>query len=265
MKRFGPRTWIVLICGCLLGATMAGAQDGARPPAGIDPQCEAMVRRMGERLASAQSFTFNAYTIRQEFLDDGQKVDVARKEQVAVRRPDRVSASITGDEGDSEFTFDGKTVTLLNQRDHVYGQTEIAGNLDHVFDTLATKYGMTLPLVDLVLADPAKAMLARVHSCTDLGLAYVFDTKCRHLAFRQGDIDWEVWIQEGDEPLPRKLAITYKDSPGNPQYIAYLSDWKLNADLPDERFTFTPPADAKKVDFAVPARATAPPPGKETK
>ena len=132
-----------------------------------------------------------------------------------------------------------------------YGQTEIKGDLDAMFDHLANDYGMTVPLVDLVLADPAKALLVRARTCTDLGVGYVFDVKCHHMAFRQEGIDWEIWIEEGPEPLPRKVAIVYKDAPGSPEYTAYLSDWNLNADLPDGRFEFKPPAGAKRVDFAV--------------
>lgn len=251
MKRFLLRSFMFL--GALGLIVLSGRADEAEPTSGIDPKCEAVVREMGQRLAAAKVFTFNAYTCRQQFLGDGQRVEFAHNQRVFVRRPDHIAAVIQGDQGDSEFVFDGRTVTLLNARDHIYGQTEIVGDLDHLFDTLATRYAMTLPLVDLVLADPAKALLSHAGSCEDLGTGYVFDTKCRHLAIRQDAIDWEIWIQQGDQPLPRKLAITYKDSPGVPQYVAYLSDWNLTADVPDARFTFHPDQGDKHVDFAVPA------------
>ncbi|HEY2586665.1 MAG TPA: DUF2092 domain-containing protein [Tepidisphaeraceae bacterium] len=250
MKRFASRT-VFLLFGILACGLLSVHADETPSGSGIDPKCEAVVRQMGARLVAAKAFTFNAYTVRQQFLEDGQKVDIARRERVAVRRPDRVAASIASDDGDTEFTFDGHTVTLLNVDNHAYGQTEIKGDLDAMFDHLANDYGMTVPLVDLILADPAKALLSRARTCTDVGVGYVFDTKCRHLAFRQEGIDWEIWIQDGAEPLPRKLAIVYKDTPGHPEYVAYLSDWNLNADVPESRFTFTPPPGAKRVDFAV--------------
>lgn len=261
MTRFASRA-MFLISGILACGLLSVRADETPSGSGIDPKCEAFVRQMGARLAEAKTFTFNAYTVRQQFLDDGQKVDIARRERVAVRRPVRVAASIASDDGETEFTFDGQTVTLFNRGNHAYGQTEIKGDLDAMFDHLANDYGMTLPLVDLILADPAKAMLSRVRTCTDLGDGYVFDTKCRHLAFRQEGIDWEIWIEEGAEPLPRKLAIVYKDMPGHPEYVAYLSDWNLNAGVPDSRFTFKPPPGAKRVDFAVHV-APAPPAAKE--
>lgn len=250
MKRSIIRSLMFL--GALGVIALGGRAEEAEPTSGIDPKCEAAVREMGQRLAAAKALTFNAYTCQQHFLNDGQRVEFAHNQRVFVRRPDHIAAIIQGDEGDSQFIFDGSTVTLDNVRDHVYGQTEIEGNLDNLFDTLASRYGMTLPLVDLVLADPGKALLSHARSCDDLGVGYVFDTKCRHLAIRQEAIDWEIWIQQGDQPLPRKLVITYKDSAGSPQYVAYLSDWNLAAEVPDARFSFHPAPDDKRVDFAMP-------------
>ena len=52
--------------------------------------------------------------------------------------------------------------------------------------------------------------------------------RCHHLAFAQEHVDWQVWIEDGAQPLVRKFVITYKDEPGAPQYTAIFFDWKLN-------------------------------------
>jgi hypothetical protein len=123
-------------------------------------------------------------------------------------------------------------------------------SIDDTLDTLAGKYGMALPLADLVFADPYKGLTENVRSSQYLGTGYVFDTKCHHLAFRQAAIDWQIWVEEGSKPLPRKIVITFKESPGHPQYTAFLSNWNLDAKIADGSFSFTPPAGAKQVDFA---------------
>jgi hypothetical protein len=73
--------------------------------------------------------------------------------------------------------------------------------------------------------------------------------KCHHLAFRQKTIDWQIWIQDGDKPLPRKMVITYKRDAGGPQFTARLSRWNVKPKLSKDTFEFEPPADAKKVDL----------------
>ncbi len=54
----------------------------------------------------------------------------------------------------------------------------------------------------------------------------------------QDDIDWQIWIEIGKRQIPRKLVITYKNLPGQPQFIAILRDWVI--DKPITNFAFKP-------------------------
>ena len=74
-------------------------------------------------------------------------------------------------------------------------------------------------------------------------------TTCHHLAFVQDDLDWQIWIDAGERPLPRKLVIVYTSLPGAPQYAAVLSDWSFAKSLPDERFAAQVPKEAHEVAF----------------
>jgi hypothetical protein len=122
---------------------------------------------------------------------------------------------------------------------------------------LAQKFGLTIPLADLLFADPYKTLIANVRSAQYLGMGYVFNDKCHHLAFRQEGVDWQIWLDDGPKPLPRKVVITYKESAGHPQYTSFLSNWNLAADVPDSAFAAQIPAGAKKVEFG-PARESPP-------
>jgi hypothetical protein len=188
-------------------------------------------------------------------------VQFARNIKVAVRRPDGVAATVVGDREDLAFLYDGKNVTLYNRGSGAYGSTPAPSTIDETFDMLAEKFAMTLPMSDLLFSNPYQALIGRVRTGRYLGTGYVFETKCHHLAFRQEVVDWELWIEDGHTPLPRKLVITYKEMPGHPQYTAYLSNWNLSADVPDSRFTFAPPQGAKKVDFTEPVDTDGAPKG----
>jgi len=83
--------------------------------------------------------------------------------------------------------------------------------------------------------------------------------KCHHLAFRQEGIDWQIWIEDSDQALPRKLVITLKEQPGHPQYLALIDKWNLTPDAPDSAFEFTPPAGAKRIDLTPLSSSDAPP------
>jgi hypothetical protein len=215
-----------------------------------DPKADAILKKMGETLGRAKRITFDSHAIADQLSPDGQKLQFAKNQKVRLQRPDKLSVDVAGDLEDLEFRYDGKRVTLYNPRTSSWGSADMPPSIDDTLDTLADKYQMALPLADLVFADPYKCLSEHVRSSEYLGDGWVFDTKCDHLAFRQSAIDWQIWVEQGERAVPRKIVITFKESPGHPQYTAFLSNWNLAAELPESTFAFTPPAGAKQVEFA---------------
>jgi hypothetical protein len=106
-----------------------------------------------------------------------------------------------------------------------------------------------MPMADLLCGDTYESLLANVESGTYVGLHSVGDVPCHHLLMRQENIDWQIWIDAGKVPMPRKLVITFKRNPGQPQYVATMDDWNLSPAISQETFKFTPPAGAKVVSM----------------
>jgi len=103
---------------------------------------------------------------------------------------------------------------------------------------------------DLFYFGTNKDDTAAITRATHVGTANIEGFVCDHYAFRQKDVDWELWIEQGGRPLPRKMVITRKNERGAPEYVAELSGWNLSPSVPDEAFTFKAPAGAKAVDMA---------------
>jgi hypothetical protein len=53
-------------------------------------------------------------------------------------------------------------------------------------------------------------------------------------------VDWQIWIQQGAEPLPRKLLVTTVDDPAKPQHEVDMT-WTMNPKFDDKLFVFVPP------------------------
>ena len=82
---------------------------------------------------------------------------------------------------------------------------------------------------------------------------------CLHMFFSQPPgIELELWVEKNDKSLPRRLIVTYRTLPGEPNFIAEFSDWNFNIHPSDTDFTFQPPADAAQVQLK-PVAATGPP------
>jgi len=124
--------------------------------------------------------------------------------------------------------------------------------VDGLLTLLAEKYGMVAPLSDFLVSDPCAALLDNVQVGDDLGEHLAAGKACEHLAFTQKDVDWQLWIENGKSPLPRKLVINDKEKMGWPQYSATLTKFDLHPKLPAGLFTFKPAKDARQIDFIPP-------------
>ncbi len=254
--RYTNRAWALLILICSLPLTPLGAEP---VPAGVDPKADAALRKMGRTLQNAQSFSFELNDSVDQILDNGQKVQLEKIEKVLVRRPNAMSASVVGDLEEMQYVYRGTTMMLVNRKENCYALQDVPDTIDAMFDFLAEKYGIVAPLSDLMFADPYKTLVERVRFGTHMGMHSVRGVKCHHLAFRQEAIDWQIWIEDGEQALPRKVVITFKEQPGHPQFTAYIDKGNLSADAPDSAFDTTPPTDAKRIDLtptAQPGKAT---------
>jgi hypothetical protein len=244
-------------------AGTAGVAERAVPaapaPAGADAverdaSAIAALERMGGYLRGLTTFQIRGETSRDEVLEDGQNVALDAVVDMIVQRPNRIRAEVTSDRKDRLYFGDGKTFSVWARRMNYYATIPAPATLRELADTLADKYDLELPLVDLFYWGERKS-LDDIRGASDIGASQVGGVTCEHYAFRQEGADWQVWIQQGDYPLPRKLVIRTTTDPARPQYTATLA-WNLAPSYDDTAFTFVPPKDAKRITL-VEARAAA--------
>jgi hypothetical protein len=229
--------------------------EGTPPGAVIGPQAERLLRQMSDYLKAARQFSFRAEITYDDLLPSGQKLQLGSSEDVLVRRPDRVYAEFQGERGSKRFWYDSKTITLYDFGHNVYATDEAPSTIDGMLDHLIKDLGFSPPLSDLIYGDPYAVLTQNVQYGFYVGIAQVDEERCHHLAFQEKKIDWQIWIEDGIQVLPRKLVITYKTLPGAPQFIAVLSRWDLATPAPDGMFTANLPPDADRITFQASAAA----------
>jgi hypothetical protein len=237
-------------------ALLVSAQQA--PPI-VDPKADAILKQMSQAVGASQSLSFTAVTLTDEVTPTGQKIQYSKRSAISVRRPNGVHSLTRGDRENFTAIYDGKTFTLYDPTANEYAVVPMPPTIDAAVDTLAEKYGLVAPLADMLFSNPYESFMMNVQAGVYLGEHDVNGVACHHLAFRQAGADWQIWIESGARPLPRKLVITYKTIPGEPQFIAFLNDWNLSASLSPDLFNFTPPSGAKRIELpALPAPTTAP-------
>lgn len=236
----------------LLSAPVQGKDGGAekaRPPV-VDPRADALLKQMGSYLAESKQFSFRADIVFDAMLPSQQQIQLSAIEDVAVRRPDRAYVEYQGDLGDKRLWYDGKQVTLFDVGEDVWAIAKVPNKIDAAIDYLLETTDFQPPLADFLFSNPYEILKQHAQLGAYLGLHNVGGVRCHHLAFVDKAIDWQIWIEDGTQAVPRKLAVTYKLLPGSPRFEALLSDWNLDERFADGVFIPMIPNDARKIDFA---------------
>ena len=174
-----------------------------------------------------------------------QKIQFTSSGQIQLSRPDKLRATRTGGYSDIELVFDGKTLTLSHKDVNSFAQLDTAGSVDQLVDVLREKHAVTAPGIDLLLSRVFDVMTADVIDAKHIGLGVIDGVECEHLAFRNVETDWQIWIEVGARPIPRKYVITSKSVTAAPQYTLRIKEWRT--DVPADAFAFKAPQGAKKV------------------
>jgi hypothetical protein len=95
---------------------------------------------------------------------------------------------------------------------------------------------------------PYDILTEQVTSGQLIGHETVDGVQVTHLAFQGEEVDWQIWIQDGAEPLPVWLSIVTKTLPSHPEFEVRLSHWETKVALPASTFAFQAPANGTRVD-----------------
>ncbi len=209
----------------------------------------ALLKAMTDYTAAQKSISATFDSDIEVITAELQKIQFTSSGQLKLSRPDKLRVRRTGGYADVELVFDGKTVSLYGNNAKAYVQADMAGTIDQLIDGIQAKTGGAMPGTDLLLSSSYDVLTSDVIEGHHVGQGVVDGVECEHLAFRGHDTDWQIWIQTGAQPIPRKYVITSKTLAGAPQYTLRIKEWKTDAIADADAFAFKPPEGATKVSL----------------
>lgn len=231
---------IIMSCG-FAPASVFGADN-------IDPESDKILHSMSTYMSSLSAFSVNA-DVDNEIIDlQGQKLQLSSSATAVIERPAKFHMARHGVFADAEVFFDGKTVTLHGKNHNVYAQIEGPGSIEGAFDSVEFETGLDMPGSDLLHADSYPLLTSETMSSTYHGTAFVEGIECHYMSFRKAKVDWQLWVQAGETPLPMKYVITTKWMTGAPQYSVRFRDWDTQPKIEANRFKFSIPKGATQLD-----------------
>lgn len=236
-------------CAFVLVSAAAVPAAALAQPAGIDPQATQLLKRMTDYLAGLKAFGVDTHSTIEATLTSGQKLEFDSTATVTLQRPNKLVARRGKGEVNQAYYYDGKTLTLYNPDQKVYATLAAPATIEPMLDFARDTLDVNAPAGDLLYRDAYEQLMQDTTAGLVVGKAIVGGVRCDHLAFRKSDVDWQIWIAEGAQPLPRKYVITSPQVAGAPDFTVVMTRWNVAPQITDGMFVFTPPKGAKRVDF----------------
>lgn len=206
-----------------------------------DPAADALVKKMSDYMGGLKSFSADAAVVDEMIMGDGLKLSALRAGSIKLRRPDHFYMSRKGMVRDQEVFYNGKRLKVHAKSAGAVLDVPAEGEVDALLNKAVEVFGAELPARDLLAADAYTALMEPVQESAALGVVEIDGRSCRQLVFRTDEVDWQLWVEEGDRPLPCRYTITSKWTYGAPQYSVTFSNWAVDPELGDDAFSFTIP------------------------
>jgi hypothetical protein len=234
---------------CLAGASSASEKQGV-----IDPRADAALHRMSDYVGGLQSFRVKTTTSDEKVTTDGQKIQEVHESLVTVRRPNELRVDRTGPNGKAVLRYDGKQISVYNSTKNAYAIHDAPPTLDATIDQLRDALNIDAPGGDLLAPDAYAVVTDGLVVGRYIGMEPIDGVPAHHIAVSKKDVDVQIWIEDGSTPVPLRYVITSKDVSGQPEYEIALRDWQPNVSVSSDKFAFTRPAGATRVELTGGAR-----------
>ena len=255
------KTKVVLFA--MLASVLVAALAAA--PARIQAQesdAKSILKAMSDYVSSQKTIELTFDSDIEVITPELEKIQFTNSGEALLSRPDKLRAHRVGGYADVALFFDGKTASVFGKHINGYAQFDAPGSVDQLIEALRAGHGIALPGADLLLSNSYDVLVAGVQEAKHIGRGVIDGRECEHLPFRNFDTDWQLWVEVGEKPIPRKMVITSKTLNNAPQYTVRVKSWKTGVQPAPDAFAFVPPTGAKELSPDALVELDELPPGK---
>lgn len=210
-RRQNPVWFTCMVLATALLAVGPGAQAQAN-------DAKSILKAMSDYVSSQKTIELTFDSDIEVIMPQLEKIQFTNSGEALLSRPDKLRAHRVGGYAKVALFFDGKTVSVFGKNINGYAQFDGPSTVDELIEALRVGHGVALPGADLLLSQSYDVLVAGVMEAKHIGRGIIDGRECEHLAFRNFDTDWQLWVEVGERPIPRKLVITSKTVSNAPQY-----------------------------------------------
>ncbi len=231
---------------CLIGCSLAHANANSQR----DAEAIGVLQAMSKYTASPDQLVITSSAFTDTRMDGGLMVSNPIELKVTVDRPGSMHISNFDGVEHKELFFDRGLLTVFNSQNKYYAQAKIPEDIEVAVEYALEEFGIEAPLMDLISRDVSGQLADSQDSIIYLANnSRVAGVPCHHIAIRGPEVDVQLWVEQGERPVPRKIMITSKWKGGSPRYSASLS-WDTSPEIDRKTFQFIAPEGAVNIGFA---------------
>lgn len=237
--------WILAL---LLAVNMASAgENGVQQ----DARAVEVLKSMSAYTASLDRVTIGSVTLTDARLDAGLMVANSSEVNVVIDRPGSLYISSFDGTEKKEIYFHDGTLTVYSSKKDFYAQANIPKEIEAALEFALEELEVEAPLMDLIYQDVSTHLISTQETVLYLSdKARIAGIDCHHIAIRGPEADVQLWVEEGDRPVPRKIIITSKWEGGSPRFTANMV-WVANPEVDKKTFIFEAPEGSTNIGFVV--------------
>jgi peroxiredoxin len=225
---------------------MGGCLRGFGAEALVDPKASAILNAACAQLSAAKKAEVILRLTVSATNGPAPLGDVAANYSLAVERPNKMALLLKDGSLGATVVCDGTNTITFIPKPPMYTVHKAAKQIGALEMASQTADMGSMAFIAAMFAEnPRTALLAGVTEARYGGRAKLGDVECDRIDMKQEGLDWRLFATAEEKPLVRRIEVAI------PEQLNLGMDftaWKLNAAIPSERFQFTPPAEAKKVD-----------------
>jgi hypothetical protein len=243
------RYLLFLTCASLFASTVAADDHGRQDNKALD-----VLKSMSTYTESLDQVVISGVSFTDARLDGGLMVSNTTEVKISIDRPGSLRISSFDGAQKMEIFFHDGTLTVFNTQNKFYAQADIPNEIEAALEFALEELDVEAPLMDLIYADVSTHLIGSMETVLYLtDQARVGGSDCHHIAIRGPESDVQIWVEEGDRPVPRKIMITSKWEGGSPRYTANMN-WVTDPKIDQETFEFKAPEGSQNIGFALSAK-----------
>ena len=231
----------------------------------IDKKSEEILKKVSDFYAAQK--TVQVKVIQETKMDmQGQKNESKREFEVLAEKPNKLFLKSLSGEG--QTIIDVKKMYAYREKAKQYTEKDAPADFvpfikgDERIDGVGRFGNNVLLALTMLSKNPYDTLTQTAEKIEYKGQEDIAGVKQDHLKISEKTRDFDLWIKSGDKPLIIKsipdmekfMKSRGREGQGKMDITVSFENWKFDEKIPQEKFSFTPGKDDKKVDAFPPGR-----------